>query len=139
MRSPKSLLSILSLLYIIYNGQYTVSAVDSVQDGYELETSMLNYTDNGNYTYHPSWFVKALHHMPHLNEYAINDRKAQFHGGDNAEVDTYYMSIIGFPILLGILSLIPVVVLQLFSMEISIRLGNDVDMPRNLAKSVTVE
>lgn len=31
------------------------------------------------------------------------------------------------------------VVLQLFSMEISIRLGNDVDMPRNLAKSVTVE
>jgi glucosamine--fructose-6-phosphate aminotransferase (isomerizing) len=31
------------------------------------------------------------------------------------------------------------VVLQLFSMEIAIRLGNDVDMPRNLAKSVTVE
>jgi len=31
------------------------------------------------------------------------------------------------------------VVLQIFSLEISIRLGNDVDMPRNLAKSVTVE
>ena len=31
------------------------------------------------------------------------------------------------------------VVVQLFSMEISVRLGNDVDMPRNLAKSVTVE
>ena len=31
------------------------------------------------------------------------------------------------------------VVLQLLSMEISVRLGNDVDMPRNLAKSVTVE
>lgn len=31
------------------------------------------------------------------------------------------------------------VVLQLFAMEIAIRLGNDVDMPRNLAKSVTVE
>lgn len=31
------------------------------------------------------------------------------------------------------------VVLQLFSLEISVRLGNDVDMPRNLAKSVTVE
>ncbi len=31
------------------------------------------------------------------------------------------------------------VVLQLFSMEISVRLENDVDMPRNLAKSVTVE
>ena len=31
------------------------------------------------------------------------------------------------------------VVLQILSMEISIRLGNDVDMPRNLAKSVTVE
>ncbi|WP_270977240.1 glutamine--fructose-6-phosphate transaminase (isomerizing) [Campylobacter helveticus] len=28
---------------------------------------------------------------------------------------------------------------QLLAMEISIRLGNDVDMPRNLAKSVTVE
>ena len=31
------------------------------------------------------------------------------------------------------------IVLQVLSMEISIRLGNDVDMPRNLAKSVTVE
>lgn len=31
------------------------------------------------------------------------------------------------------------VLLQLLSMEIAIRLGNDVDMPRNLAKSVTVE
>jgi glucosamine--fructose-6-phosphate aminotransferase (isomerizing) len=31
------------------------------------------------------------------------------------------------------------VALQLLSMEISVRLGNDVDMPRNLAKSVTVE
>ncbi len=31
------------------------------------------------------------------------------------------------------------IILQLLSMEIAIRLGNDVDMPRNLAKSVTVE
>lgn len=31
------------------------------------------------------------------------------------------------------------VVLQLLALEISVRLGNDVDMPRNLAKSVTVE
>jgi len=31
------------------------------------------------------------------------------------------------------------VVTQLLALEISIRLGNDVDMPRNLAKSVTVE
>ena len=31
------------------------------------------------------------------------------------------------------------VVIQLLALEISIRLGNDVDMPRNLAKSVTVE
>ena len=31
------------------------------------------------------------------------------------------------------------VVVQILSLEISIRLGNDVDMPRNLAKSVTVE
>jgi len=31
------------------------------------------------------------------------------------------------------------IITQLLAMEISIRLGNDVDMPRNLAKSVTVE
>ena len=31
------------------------------------------------------------------------------------------------------------VVVQLLAMEIAIRLGNDVDMLRNLAKSVTVE
>lgn len=31
------------------------------------------------------------------------------------------------------------IVLQLLALEISVRLGNDVDMPRNLAKSVTVE
>ena len=31
------------------------------------------------------------------------------------------------------------VVIQILSLEISVRLGNDVDMPRNLAKSVTVE
>ena len=31
------------------------------------------------------------------------------------------------------------IVVQLLALEISIRLGNDVDMPRNLAKSVTVE
>ncbi len=31
------------------------------------------------------------------------------------------------------------VITQLLAMEVAIRLGNDVDMPRNLAKSVTVE
>ncbi len=31
------------------------------------------------------------------------------------------------------------VVLQLLALEVALRLGNDVDMPRNLAKSVTVE
>ncbi|EES89219.1 glutamine--fructose-6-phosphate transaminase (isomerizing) [Helicobacter canadensis] len=31
------------------------------------------------------------------------------------------------------------VALQIFALEIAVRLGNDVDMPRNLAKSVTVE
>ena len=31
------------------------------------------------------------------------------------------------------------IVVQILSMEIAIRLGNDIDMPRNLAKSVTVE
>lgn len=30
-------------------------------------------------------------------------------------------------------------VLQVFALEVALRLGNDVDMPRNLAKSVTVE
>ena len=31
------------------------------------------------------------------------------------------------------------IVVQILSLEISVRLGNDIDMPRNLAKSVTVE
>ena len=31
------------------------------------------------------------------------------------------------------------IIIQLLSMEVAIRMGNDVDMPRNLAKSVTVE
>lgn len=31
------------------------------------------------------------------------------------------------------------IILQIFALEIAVRLGNDVDMPRNLAKSVTVE
>lgn len=31
------------------------------------------------------------------------------------------------------------VIVQILSLEVSVRLGNDVDMPRNLAKSVTVE
>jgi glucosamine--fructose-6-phosphate aminotransferase (isomerizing) len=31
------------------------------------------------------------------------------------------------------------VVTQLLAMEVAIRMGNDIDMPRNLAKSVTVE
>ena len=31
------------------------------------------------------------------------------------------------------------IITQIFALEISVRLGNDVDMPRNLAKSVTVE
>ena len=31
------------------------------------------------------------------------------------------------------------VVVQILALEVAVRLGNDVDMPRNLAKSVTVE
>ena len=31
------------------------------------------------------------------------------------------------------------VITQLLALEVALRLGNDVDMPRNLAKSVTVE
>jgi glucosamine--fructose-6-phosphate aminotransferase (isomerizing) len=31
------------------------------------------------------------------------------------------------------------VIIQLLALEVAIRMGNDVDMPRNLAKSVTVE
>ncbi|MBQ9238560.1 MAG: glutamine--fructose-6-phosphate transaminase (isomerizing) [Treponema sp.] len=39
--------------------------------------------------------------------------------------------------LLEFFGMVPI--LQLFALEIAVRLGNDVDMPRNLAKSVTVE
>jgi glucosamine--fructose-6-phosphate aminotransferase (isomerizing) len=31
------------------------------------------------------------------------------------------------------------IITQILALEIAVRLGNDVDMPRNLAKSVTVE
>ena len=31
------------------------------------------------------------------------------------------------------------VITQLLALEVAVRIGNDVDMPRNLAKSVTVE
>ncbi|MCL5077527.1 MAG: SIS domain-containing protein, partial [Actinobacteria bacterium] len=40
------------------------------------------------------------------------------------------------PLLAGVLDVIP---LQLFAYHLSIALGNDVDRPRNLAKTVTVE
>ena len=40
------------------------------------------------------------------------------------------------PLLLPVLATVP---LQVFAYEMSITRGNDVDQPRNLAKSVTVE
>ncbi len=57
------------------------------------------------------------------NEFDIADDFIKTKGYDHAMLEFFEMSVI----------------LQLLSLEISVRLGNDVDMPRNLAKSVTVE
>ena len=93
---------------------YRAEAVDSVEDGYHLEPAMLNYSHT-NYTYHPSWFVRSLHHMPHFNEYARDEGgRTRFHGGNSEEATKYYNSLTGFPILMAILSVIVIVVLQLF-------------------------
>ena len=56
-------------------------------------------------------------------EFDLADDMVRIHQWDHYMLEYYEMA----------------VVLQLLAMEIAIRLGNDVDMPRNLAKSVTVE
>lgn len=59
--------------------------------------------------------------------------------GDSAlhnETDTVFEVPQTHPLVAGVLDVIP---LQLFAYHLSIALGNDVDRPRNLAKTVTVE
>lgn len=91
----------------------TNSCATAIEEGYDLKPALLNYTDERNYTYSPSWFVSALHHMPHLNEFAI-DHETKFQGGNNDNSEAYYKSLIGFPILMAILSILCIILLQLF-------------------------
>merc|ERR1719498_463497 len=86
---------------------------DSNGQDYSLHSAMLNYTDGRNYTYSPSWFVVILHRMPHFNEYAIN-HEADFDGGNSDEAKAYQNSLIGFPILMAILTVVIIAFLQLF-------------------------
>ncbi|RLP08745.1 glutamine--fructose-6-phosphate transaminase (isomerizing) [Propionibacterium australiense] len=59
---------------------------------------------------------------------------------DDTEVDAYAERIIRLPKVSTLLQpVLAVVPLQLFACELATALGNDVDQPRNLAKSVTVE
>ena len=112
--AAKLLLTVVLLICVSDFAILKAEAVDSIEDGYHLEPAILNYTSS-NYTYHPSWFVRSLHHMPHFNEYGRDERgKVKFHGGNNEDADKYYMSLIGFPILMAILSILVVAVLQLF-------------------------
>ena len=60
--------------------------------------------------------------------------------GDDGEVDAYAERVIRLPRVSTLLQpVLAVVPLQLFACELATALGNDVDQPRNLAKSVTVE
>lgn len=59
---------------------------------------------------------------------------------DDNEVDQFAEVVISLPKVSTLLQpVLAVVPLQLFACEIATLLGNDVDQPRNLAKSVTVE
>lgn len=59
---------------------------------------------------------------------------------DDGEVDAYAERVIRLPRVSTLLQpVLAVVPLQLFACELATALGNDVDQPRNLAKSVTVE
>jgi glucosamine--fructose-6-phosphate aminotransferase (isomerizing) len=59
---------------------------------------------------------------------------------DDAGIEEFAHTIIRLPRVSTLLQPIPAVVpLQLFACELATRLGHDVDQPRNLAKSVTVE
>jgi glutamine---fructose-6-phosphate transaminase (isomerizing) len=59
---------------------------------------------------------------------------------DDSGIEEFAHSIIRLPSVPTLLQPVPAVVpLQLFACELASRLGHDVDQPRNLAKSVTVE
>ena len=59
---------------------------------------------------------------------------------DDAGIEAYADHMIWLPRVSTLLQPVPAVVpLQLFACELATRLGHDVDQPRNLAKSVTVE
>jgi glucosamine--fructose-6-phosphate aminotransferase (isomerizing) len=59
---------------------------------------------------------------------------------DDLEAATYADTLIKLPRVSTLLQAVPAVVpLQLFACELATLLGHDVDQPRNLAKSVTVE
>ena len=59
---------------------------------------------------------------------------------DDAGIEAYADHVIRLPRVSTLLQPVPAVVpLQLFACELATRLGHDVDQPRNLAKSVTVE
>jgi glucosamine--fructose-6-phosphate aminotransferase (isomerizing) len=59
---------------------------------------------------------------------------------DDAGIEAYADRVIRLPRVSTLLQPVPAVVpLQLFACELATRLGHDVDQPRNLAKSVTVE
>jgi glucosamine--fructose-6-phosphate aminotransferase (isomerizing) len=59
---------------------------------------------------------------------------------DDTGIGEFAHTIIRLPRVPTLLQPIPAVVpLQLFACELASRLGHDVDQPRNLAKSVTVE
>jgi glutamine---fructose-6-phosphate transaminase (isomerizing) len=59
---------------------------------------------------------------------------------DDHEVEPYADFLIGLPKVSTLLQpLLAIVPLQMFACELATRKGHDVDQPRNLAKSVTVE
>jgi glucosamine--fructose-6-phosphate aminotransferase (isomerizing) len=59
---------------------------------------------------------------------------------DDAGIEEFAHTVIRLPRVSTLLQPVPAVVpLQLFACELATRLGHDVDQPRNLAKSVTVE
>jgi glucosamine--fructose-6-phosphate aminotransferase (isomerizing) len=59
---------------------------------------------------------------------------------DDAEAAAFADTLIKLPRVSTLLQAVPAVVpLQLFACELATLLGHDVDQPRNLAKSVTVE
>ena len=59
---------------------------------------------------------------------------------DDPDIEEFADTLIRLPRVSTLLQPVPAVVpLQLFACELATRLGHDVDQPRNLAKSVTVE